>query len=506
MGRRDVHLRRDATSSPCFSARDINPSTLPPARKHAISNWHMKILPLFVLLVLPLAPIRMSHAADGETQAARHRFLVLDSRIIASTDNAKLAAGTVTKHPGNPLFGEDKPWEKRFDNLYGNVIFDHEEQIYKCWYSPFIVDHSSRGMTRAQRDAKRYRPPSNREMGICYATSKDGIVWTKPSLGLVDFEGTTANNIIWRGPHGAGITKDSREPDTARRYKMLMQGVSTSYSADGLHWSKPRKLSGLGKVAGDTHNNLFWNRESRHYVGITRTWGPLGRQVTRLQSSDFDNWQNTGVILEATKKPLQPYSMPVFFHGGVYLGLVAIHAQRPVDRVWTELAWSPDSKTWNRISPGEPLIPCSERVLDYDYGCVYACAYPIFLKDGIRLYYGGSDYYHYGWRTGNLSLATLRPDGFAGYEQLSPDKPAIITTTEIQQSSNTLQISADVQTGGSVIVTILNADGKPIANPISIRESVSDTPIELAPPANNGKIKLKIAIERAKVYSFSFGK
>lgn len=39
----------------------------------------------------------------------------------------------------------------RFDNLYGNVIFDEEEKLYKCWYSPFIVDSSSHGMTLEQR-------------------------------------------------------------------------------------------------------------------------------------------------------------------------------------------------------------------------------------------------------------------------------------------------------------------------------------------------------------------
>ena len=36
-------------------------------------------------------------------------------------------------------------------------------------------------------------------MAICYATSKDGVTWAKPELGLVEYEGSTANNILWRG-------------------------------------------------------------------------------------------------------------------------------------------------------------------------------------------------------------------------------------------------------------------------------------------------------------------
>ena len=118
----------------------------------------------------------------------RSRYLLLDSRIIDKLDNAKLSVGKITKHPANPLFLEDKPWEKRFDNLYGNVIYDKENKLYKCWYSPFIVDHSAKGMTLAERE-KPYKDPPNREMGICYAVSKDGITWIKPELGLIEFEG-----------------------------------------------------------------------------------------------------------------------------------------------------------------------------------------------------------------------------------------------------------------------------------------------------------------------------
>ena len=69
----------------------------------------------------------------------RDRYLLLDSRIIEGTGNAILTVGTVQKDKRNPLFKEDKPWEPRFDNLYANVVYDREEDIYKCWYSPFII-------------------------------------------------------------------------------------------------------------------------------------------------------------------------------------------------------------------------------------------------------------------------------------------------------------------------------------------------------------------------------
>ncbi|KRP27518.1 MAG: hypothetical protein ABS28_02835 [Cryomorphaceae bacterium BACL22 MAG-120619-bin32] len=77
----------------------------------------------------------------------RTKYLLLDNSIIDRVDGCQLVVGTVTKSPHNPLFGEDKPWEQRYDNFYGNVIYDKKEKVYKCWYSPFIVDETSLGLT-----------------------------------------------------------------------------------------------------------------------------------------------------------------------------------------------------------------------------------------------------------------------------------------------------------------------------------------------------------------------
>jgi len=74
---------------------------------------------------------------QGNPSIKRGRFLLLDDRIVEQTKNARLAVGKVQKSKRNPLFSEDKPWEVRFDNLYANVIYDQQEKLYECWYSPF---------------------------------------------------------------------------------------------------------------------------------------------------------------------------------------------------------------------------------------------------------------------------------------------------------------------------------------------------------------------------------
>ena len=102
---------------------------------------------------------------------------MLDKRNIAHQENALLSLGKVRKHLANPLFEEDKLWEKRFDNLYGNVTYDHEESVYKFWYSPFIVAHSAGALSLDERRQRAYEGHPEQEMGVCYATSTDGIIW-----------------------------------------------------------------------------------------------------------------------------------------------------------------------------------------------------------------------------------------------------------------------------------------------------------------------------------------
>src|SRR5690606_38822609 len=113
-------------------------------------------------------------------QSTRTKYLLLNDQVTEQVESAKLTVGGVKKDPSNPLFVEDKPWEKRYDNLYGNVIFDEEYNIYKCWYSPFIVDVSVKVMTLKER-GKEYNDQDDREKANCYARTKDGIHWEMPN-------------------------------------------------------------------------------------------------------------------------------------------------------------------------------------------------------------------------------------------------------------------------------------------------------------------------------------
>ena len=452
------------------------------------------------------------------------RHLLLDDRLIDEVIAAKLTLGEVTKHPQNPLFGEDKPWEPRFDNVYANVIYDSEDRLYKCWYNPFIVDErvTHTPPEKQHPDFGNYMDakPNRREMAVCYAYSTDGLHWKKPELGLVEFNGNKQNNIVMRRVNGAGVFKDARETDPARRYKMFFCGepqMTVAFSVDGLHWRQPLPIPEV--EAHGTHPNAFWANTLGRYVGITRQHAGSVRLVTRTESPDFVEWTPDETILVGTNPRLQAHDMIVFPTCGIYIGLLGIMVY-PEDsninvKQHVELAWSPDTVEWHRIQEGTPFIAHTpsetERYgeLPYDWGTIFPSA-PIFFDDEVRIYYGAGDGYFFNWRKGYLALATLRPHGWAGYESVRTDTPAFITTQPLTCDDTSVAITADVWSGGSVRVALLDVTGGERAVSKPIRTTGTDTQVEwetghgLANLSGNS-IRLRFQFHNAKLYAFQLG-
>jgi hypothetical protein len=445
-------------------------------------------------------------AAVRAAPAVPARRLFLDSRMFERTQNAVLRVGSVVKD-SNPLFREDRPWEVRYDNVYANVLHDPSDNLYKCWYSPFIVDPSVSETPRADRGRIPYKP-GKREMGVCYAVSRDGVKWDKPGLGLVEFAGSKQNNLVLRGPHGAGVFRDLHDPDPARRYKMLLQGRATSgaFSPDGLRWTAPEAFPSIGAI-GDTHNNALYSERLGRYVGITRLWDRAVRQrlVGRTESLDFRSWTPAAEVLraDAAHPEGQTYAMPVFEYGGIFLGLLMIF-HTPSDTVHCELAWSADSTAWTRVQPGTPLIPKGSEG-SCDSGCVYAAAAPVVQENEIKLYYGASNGPHTGWRDGFLCLARMRPDGFAFLE---PDgSGAAVLVTRPVRIEGDLFVNANAS-GGQLRVGVLEADGFSLdaAVPLHgdhVRHSCRWRKGSLKSLAGR-EVRLVFELRSARAYGFTF--
>ena len=163
------------------------------------------------------------------------KLLFLDDRHVSEMHGLSRQFGEPQVCPENPVIRADTAWEK--DAAFvdsGLVVFDENDGLFKAWYQGGAC----------------YGPDDGSNM--CYATSADGVHWDKPALGMVEFEGSTANNMVLRAQcmmHDPGVIIDHAEPDPQRRYKVVwwggradatredgwLLGHCVGFSADGIH-------------------------------------------------------------------------------------------------------------------------------------------------------------------------------------------------------------------------------------------------------------------------------
>ncbi|NWG13964.1 MAG: hypothetical protein HXY20_10565 [Acidobacteria bacterium] len=102
------------------------------------------------------------------------------------------------------------------------------------WEGPYCINF------RVLRDGDRYRMyyKSNPDalfegeaQYTCYAESRDGVCWTKPTLGLVSYKSSTANNPVWRGQTARNLSPSSTGIPAPRRGNAIATWAGASASA-----------------------------------------------------------------------------------------------------------------------------------------------------------------------------------------------------------------------------------------------------------------------------------
>jgi hypothetical protein len=230
------------------------------------------------LLGLALVTGSAALAADPIALGNR-RELFVDEHLIA-----KLVGVTRLLH--RPIAREvaivhDAPWE-------GNISYYHtvfqDEGKYRMYY-------------RGGHSGKRVSyPAANKHQLVCYAESNNGLHWTKPNLGLHEFNGSKENNIMWTGigVHNFVPFKDAN-PDCVpeAKYKAIGHGKGGLYafrSADAIRWELIRDTPVITKGAFDSQNLAFYDSVRGRYVDFHRGFKDGVRAIMTCTSPDFLNW------------------------------------------------------------------------------------------------------------------------------------------------------------------------------------------------------------------------
>jgi hypothetical protein len=234
---------------------------------------------LFILLLVCGAAL--SAKAESVVSIGSRKQLFIDKKFIQSDTGIELRMNPPVK-AGVVLKGE-KPWELGWLFGYGTVLED--SGVYKAWYTACPVSGYERFNDYHERN----------ETYLCYAESKDGVQWNKPNLGIYEWHGSKANNILLRvALETSTVFVDPKAPEAAR-YKLLANipktmsppngpGVYIYTSPDGLRWKLNPTL--LFPFLPDSQNQVFFDTRVEKYVIYARIWDPL-RKVGRIETGEI---------------------------------------------------------------------------------------------------------------------------------------------------------------------------------------------------------------------------
>jgi len=381
-----------------------------------------------------------------------------------------------TSHPANPVLRPQTAHELDSTGLegderavcylgHGGVFYDPADRLIKMYYTA-----GWRG-------------------GLALATSRDGIHWERPELGLAG-----GNLILGPGDDHAGgdnaIWLDLETANPQERYKMITtRGRAAGSRAfrhtlhtspDGLHWSAGRETG----PASD-YCTFHFDPFRRVWVYSIKQNGPRGRCRHYAEHADFlkgADWKDSVYWTNADRlDPADPvvddapqlYSLNAVAYESLQLGMFYIH-RGPTNRACeagkfpkiTDLSigFSRDGFHWDRPDR-TPFLAASRNDGAWDRAYLHSTAgvclvmgdhllfpytgYSGVAPDGTRGMYTGA----------SIGMAVLRRDGFASLDAAA--ETATVTTRPVTFSGSHLFVNVRCPLG-RLRVEVLDRAGQPI--------------------------------------------
>jgi len=408
------------------------------------------------------------------------RQLFVDDFLIEQT-TLKRSFHKARLYPDNPILKPDKPWEAKQKNpkdpphampFSDGVWYDPQDQLFRMWYMAGFCQST------------------------CYASSKDGIHWDKPSLDVVP-----GTNIVHAGTRdSATVWLDLEEADPQRRYKMMRRDNETGkhalhFSADGIHWTQE-----VGWIAGGGDRSTFFYNpfrkvwvfslrapsrtrrylEAKEFLAAARPWPPdrAGQADAKTKAAEYvpTLWVGADRLdpprADTGVQP-QLYNLDAVAYESVLLGLFSVWRGRNPDYPRRGkvnelcLGFSRDGFHWDRPER-EPFVGVSEDPLAWNYSNIQSAGGGcLIVGDKLYFYVSGRNTRDIRVCKGkdretaycSTGLATLRRDGFASMD--AGDKAGGLTTRPVIFTGRVLFVNAEAPEG-ELRIEILGQDGKVI--------------------------------------------
>ncbi len=361
--------------------------------------------------------------------------MFLDNELLESTPGVSRRLHPAKKHLLNPVIRCERWCDGAYMQPY-TTMYDEEEKLFKMW-------------ARSGADS-----PSGYIGGnagyMLYFTSKDGVHWEKPNLGIVELEGRRDHNVVFISdmvtssptkraygpekfvmptvamtPQGKkaffwGVNKHPHPRDESERYVALAivqdhrRGAHIVTSSDGIHWScaptpfwqTPHDVSGRGddclmhlmyddakqkwviyrRIIPEFSERMIADESDRERPGVDR----YNRSYAYAESEDLKECSgHRHVMAMDADDPADTelYQFGCHKFGETYVGYMSIYYLRRPQPISIHLATSRDGEHFTRVSRGTPIIDHGELGY-YDYMAM-ACSQPkpIVVNDTIHIYY-----------------------------------------------------------------------------------------------------------------------
>jgi len=427
--------------------------------------------------------------------------------------------------PDPALVGTAGTWDAVRAKPYGDVHYDPATGQWQMWYSGASAHHHESRI-------------------ICYATSTDGLRWSKPDLGTVEFMGSKRNNIVVPGYAQSPNVLDVSEVPGAKHHWRLYTGamggdICIYESDDCINWQavtripKPHFMD-IACILLDRNaanpKQRFKAYGQQYTVEMKLKEYKYDRQLSVMTSEDGLKWdaKPTPIISpgELGVSDSEEHFIGVTNYGNYYIALYdAMYKNHSCD---TEMALSRDGIHFKRVLPNRKFIKVG-KFGDYDQSMMSICAgFDTTAERHYQYYAASRKNYQEGcdrsglgqpWRR-TTGLRVWRRDGFTSLRVPTGYKSGTLLTKsiEVQQADkNSLVLNLHVPNSGTASVSIIDdATGKPIvgyqkSDPISGIDRINHVVTfggrsDFSGLAKQKRVRLRISLtgSESQIYSIRF--